>query len=42
MLGNPKALKRNDRECRGILIGPPNGPSIFSALKFHSCVFLAE
>jgi len=26
MLGNPKALKRNDRERRGILIGPSMAP----------------
>jgi hypothetical protein len=26
MLGNSKALKRNNRECKGILIGPLKAP----------------
>src|SRR5271157_4208829 len=34
MLGNAKALKRNNRERKGILIGP----SVFSVLKFFRCV----
>ena len=28
MRGNAKALKRNNRACKGILIGPPMAPGI--------------
>jgi hypothetical protein len=35
MLGNAKALKRSNRECKGILVGP----SFFSALRFRPRVF---
>ena len=39
MMGNAKALIRNNRECKGILIGPSlNGPSLVSVLKFRRCV----
>src|SRR5216684_8658003 len=39
MLGDAKALKRNDRECKGILIGPSMAPRFFSVLEFLRCVF---
>jgi len=31
MLGSSKLLKRNNRECNGILIGPSMAPHFFSA-----------
>jgi hypothetical protein len=36
MLGNSKALKRNNRECKGILIGPSKAPRFFSATESPS------
>jgi hypothetical protein len=30
---NVKTLKRNDRECKGILIGPLMAPRFFSSQK---------
>jgi len=29
MLGSAKSLKRNNRECKGILIGPSMAPHFF-------------
>jgi len=43
MLGNAKALKRNNWEYKGILIGPLplNGPSFFSTTEIPSqCISL--
>jgi hypothetical protein len=34
MLGNAKALKRNNRECKRILIGPSMAPRFFEPVKF--------
>jgi hypothetical protein len=34
MRGNAKALKRNNRECKGILIGPLKAPRFFESVKF--------
>jgi hypothetical protein len=41
MLGSAKSLKRNNRECNGILIGidPEWRPLVFLALKFPCCFF---
>jgi len=33
MLGNAKTLKRNNRECKGILIGPSMAPGFFSVIE---------
>jgi hypothetical protein len=33
MLGNAKASKRNNRECKGILIGPSMAPCFFQAYE---------
>jgi hypothetical protein len=33
MRGNAKALKRNNRECKGILIGPSMAPRFFSRYR---------
>ncbi len=41
MLGNTKALKRNDRECKGILIGPSMAPRFFSGQDSVAVFFLA-
>jgi hypothetical protein len=41
MLGNPKALKRNDRECKGILIGPSMAPR-FSQCRDSVAVFFSR
>src|SRR5216683_797408 len=38
MLGNTKALKRNDRECKGILIGPSTAP-VFLYAEVPSLTF---
>jgi hypothetical protein len=35
MLGNAKALKKNNWECKGVLIGP----SFFSTTRFRHSVF---
>jgi|GEM_PF-4167813 len=40
MLGSAKALIRNTRECKGILIGPLKAPHFFSVLKLRRRVFL--
>jgi hypothetical protein len=37
MLGNAKALKRNNRECKGILIGPLMAPRFFRPPRFRPC-----
>jgi hypothetical protein len=34
MRGNAKALKRNNKECKGILIGPLMVPRFFESVKF--------
>jgi len=34
MLGNAKALKRNNGEHQGILIGPSMAPRFFASMKF--------
>jgi hypothetical protein len=34
MLGSAKTLKRNNRECKGILIGPLMAPRFFESVKF--------
>src|SRR5260370_27867901 len=40
MLGNTKALKRNDKESNGILVGPSMAPRFFRADQIPSwCVF---
>ena len=39
MLGNAKALKRNNWECKGILIGPLMAPRFFRPPRFRHCVF---
>ena len=36
MLGRAKELKRNNRECKGILIGPLMVPRFFSAAEIPS------
>jgi len=41
MLGNAKALKRNDRECKGILIGPSKAPRFPGAENSVVVFFLA-
>jgi len=33
MLGNTKSLKRNNRECKGILIGPSMAPHFSRCLN---------
>ena len=38
MLGNAKALKRNNGECKGIL----NGPSFFSTIEIPSQVYFTH
>jgi hypothetical protein len=40
MLGSAKELKRNNRECKGILIGPLKAPCFLGA-KIPSLFFLA-
>jgi len=41
MLGSAKELKRNNRECKGILNWPLNGPSFFSTIEIPSqCISL--
>jgi hypothetical protein len=41
MLGNAKALKRNNWECKGILIGPLTAPRFFSTTEIPSqCISL--
>ena len=42
MAENAKALKRNDRECNGILIGPLNGPSFLPSERDSSAVCLVS
>ena|SRR5436190_565500 len=39
MQGNAKALKRNNWECKGILIGPLMAPRFFRPPRFRHCVF---
>jgi hypothetical protein len=39
MLGNAKALKRNNGECKGILIGPLMAPRFSRPLRFLHSVF---
>jgi hypothetical protein len=39
MLGNAKALKRNNWECKGILIGPLMAPRFSRPSRFRHCVF---
>jgi len=39
MLGKAKALKRNNWECKGILIGPLMAPRFFRPLRFRHSVF---
>jgi hypothetical protein len=40
MLGNAKALKRNNWECKGILIGPLMAPRFFfRPPRFRHCLF---
>src|SRR5467141_3592956 len=39
MLGSAKELKRNNRECKGILIGPLMAPRFFRPPRFRHCVF---
>ena len=41
MRGNAKALKRNNREPNGILIGPSMAPRFFVLVKFLHREFLA-
>ena len=41
MLGNAKALKRNDRECKAILIGPSKAPRFLGAENSVVVFFLA-
>jgi len=41
MLGNAKALKRNNRECEGILIGPSMAPRFLGAENSVVVFFLA-
>ncbi len=36
MLGNAKALKRNNRECKGILIGPSMAPRFLRRIEIPS------
>ena len=38
-IGNAKAFKRNNGECKGILIGPPMAPRFFESVKFIRRVF---
>jgi len=41
MQGNAKALKRNNWECKGILIGPLMAPRFFSTTEIPSlCISL--
>jgi hypothetical protein len=41
MLGNAKELKRNNRECKGILIGPLMAPRFFPTIEIRSqCISL--
>jgi hypothetical protein len=42
MLGKAKALKRNNREHQGILIGPSMAPRFFESAKFHSRGFFTH
>src|ERR1700730_18951190 len=39
MLGSAKELKRNNRECEGILIGPLMAPRFSRPLRFRHSVF---
>ena len=41
MLGNPKALKRKDRECKEVLIGPSMVPRFLGAANSAVVFFLA-
>ncbi len=41
MLRSAKALKRNDRECKEILIGPLKAPRFFLAAEIPSWGFFA-
>ena len=41
MLGSAKSLKRNNRECKGILIGPSMAPHFFWCLDSFVVFFLA-
>ena len=40
MLGSAKSLKRNNRECKGILIGPSMAP-VFHVAEIPSGCFLS-
>jgi hypothetical protein len=42
MRGNAKALKRNNRECKGILIGPSMAPRFFASMIFLCGGFFAH
>jgi len=39
MLGSAKELKRNNGECKGILIGPLMAPRFSRRSRFRRCVF---
>jgi len=39
MLGSAKELKRNNRECKGILIGPLMAPRFSRPSRFRHSVF---
>jgi hypothetical protein len=39
MLGNAEALKRNNWECKGILIGPLMASRFSRPSRFRHCVF---
>ena len=37
ILGSAKTLKRNNKESKGILIGPSMAPRFFKSTKFLGC-----